>query len=277
MQNYTNSPLVAYTKLSPNHSGQRTHDIDTITPHCFVGQVTPERGCEVFQPTSRKASCNYVLGYDGRTGLCVEEKNRSWCSGGELNVNGFTGSMNDQRAITIECASDNTAPYALTDTAYAALIVLCADICKRYGKKKLLWIPDKVQAVAYEPAADEMKLTVHRWFARKSCPGDWLMERMSDLATKVTALLEGSQNVTPVTPKYLYRVQIGAFKDKGNAERLLAKVKNTFEDAFIKQVGDYYKVQIGAFSILSNAERMLEKAEIKGFVDAFITKEVITK
>lgn len=36
---YTNSPLVSYTKLSPNHSGQRTHSIDRITPHCVVGAV----------------------------------------------------------------------------------------------------------------------------------------------------------------------------------------------------------------------------------------------
>ena len=36
---YTNSPLVVYTKLSPNHSGQRTHSIDRITPHCVVGQL----------------------------------------------------------------------------------------------------------------------------------------------------------------------------------------------------------------------------------------------
>ena len=43
---YTNSSLVAYTKLSPNHSGQRTHSIDRITPHCVVGQATAERICE---------------------------------------------------------------------------------------------------------------------------------------------------------------------------------------------------------------------------------------
>lgn len=274
MQNYTNSPLVGYTKLSPNNSGLRTHDIDTITPHCFVGLVTAERGCEVFAPTSRKASCNYVIGYDGRIGLCVEEKNRSWCSGGELNVNGFTGAMNDQRAITIECASDNTSPYGFTDITYATLISLCADICKRYGKKKLIWIGDKNQAVAYQPKEDEMKLTVHRWFANKSCPGQWLYDRMGELADKVTAILGGEEAPVTYNPKVLYRVQIGAFKNKSNAENLLKKVKVDFPDAFIKEAGGYYKVQIGAFTILNNAERMLERAEMKGFVDAFISKEV---
>mgnify|MGYP002626578646 CR=1 FL=1 len=177
---YTNSPLVSYTKLSPNHSGQRTHSIDRITPHCVVGQATAERIAEIFTPTSRQASCNYGIGYDGRISLVVEEKNRSWCS---------SSKENDQRAITIEVASDTTAPYAFKDAAYTALINLCIDICKRNGKKKLLWLADKAKTLAYDPASDEMLLSVHRWFANKSCPGDWMYARMGDLASKVTAAL----------------------------------------------------------------------------------------
>ena len=179
---YTNSPMVSYTKLSPNHSGQRTHAIDRITPHCVVGQATAERIAEIFTPTSRQASCNYGIGYDGRISLVVEEKNRSWCS---------SSKENDQRAITIEVASDTTAPYAFKDAAYTALINLCIDICKRNGKKKLLWLADKAKTLAYDPASDEMLLSVHRWFANKSCPGDWMYARMGDLASNVTAALGG--------------------------------------------------------------------------------------
>lgn len=94
---YTNSSLVSYTKLSPNHSGQRTHSIDRITPHCVVGQLSAESICGCFTSPSRQASCNYGIGTDGRISLCIEEKNRSWCS---------SSNANDQRAITIECASD---------------------------------------------------------------------------------------------------------------------------------------------------------------------------
>ena len=94
---YTNSPLVSYTKLSPNHSGQRTHSIDRITPHCVVGQCSVETLGNIFLPTSRQASSNYGIGVDGRVGMYVEEKNRSWCS---------SSAANDQRAVTIECASD---------------------------------------------------------------------------------------------------------------------------------------------------------------------------
>lgn len=189
----SNSSLVNYTKLSPNHSGKRTHAIDRITPHCVVGQCSVETLGNVFAPTSRQASCNYGIGVDGRVLLCVDEGNRSWCT---------SSNANDQRAVTIECASDTTAPYAFKDVVYQKLITLCVDICKRNGKKKLLWLGDKNKTLNYSPKSDEMVLTVHRWFANKSCPGDWMYARMGDLASKVTAQLGGStaQPSAPSTP-----------------------------------------------------------------------------
>lgn len=180
---YTNSPLVSYTKLSPNNSGQRTHSIDRITPHCVVGQLSTEGILSLFTSYDPKngASCNYCIGADGRVGLGVPESERSWCS---------SSRENDQRAITIECASDKTDPYAFRDVVYQKLITLCADICRRNGKKKLLWLGDKAKTLAYTPAADEMVITVHRWYANKACPGDWLYSRLGDVAMKVTAALQ---------------------------------------------------------------------------------------
>lgn len=189
---YTNSPMVVYTKLSPNHSGQRTHSIDRITPHCVVGQCSVETLGSIFYPTSRQASSNYGIGTDGRVAMYVEEKNRSWCS---------SSNANDQRAITIECASDTTEPYAMNSKVYETLIKLCVDICKRNGKKKLLWLGDKTKTLNYNPKPDEMVLTVHRWFANKSCPGNWLYARLGDLASRVTAALGG--NTTPAEPAKL--------------------------------------------------------------------------
>lgn len=180
---YTNSSLVSYTKLSPNHSGQRTHAIDRITPHCIVGQCTAEGLGEWFEKQSTQASSNYGIDRDGRVALYVEEKNRSWCS---------SSNANDQRAITIECASDITEPYAFRDVVYNKLIELCVDICRRNGKTELIWFGDKNKTLAYNPAPNEMVLTVHRWFANKSCPGDWMYQRMGDLAAKVTAKLGGT-------------------------------------------------------------------------------------
>ena len=200
---YTNSSLVSYTKLSPNHSGQRTHSIDRITPHCVVGQLSAESICGCFTSTSRQASCNYGIGTDGRISLCVEEKNRSWCS---------SSNANDQRAVTIECASDKAEPYAMNDKVYASLVKLCTDICRRNGKKKLLWLGDKNTTLNYAPKSDEMVLTVHRWFANKSCPGNWLYARLGDLAARVTANLGGSNtsnnSQTSASTSYCVRVSI---------------------------------------------------------------------
>lgn len=179
---YTNSSMVAYTKLSPNHSGQRTHAIDRISPHCVVGQCTAEGLGDWFYKSSTQASSNYGIDKNGRVGLYVEEKNRSWCT---------SSNANDQRAITIECASDTTEPYTMNNTVYETLIKLCTDICKRNGKKKLLWFADKDKSLNYAPKSDEMVITVHRWFANKSCPGNWLYARLGDVAARVTANLGG--------------------------------------------------------------------------------------
>jgi len=183
---YTNSSLASVTLLSPNHSGQRTHTIDTITIHCFVAQVTAKRGCEVFQPTSKKASCNYVVGYDGSIGLCVEEKNRSWCT---------SSNSNDQRAITIEVASDNKDPYAVTDKAYNALLELVTDICKRNDIKKLVWSTNKNERMNH---LNGCNMTVHRDYANKSCPGAYLYERHGQIAAEVNRRLGTTED--PVKP-----------------------------------------------------------------------------
>ena len=185
----SNSSLVTCTVKSPNHSGARTHSIDRITPHCVVGQLSASSIGGCFTSPSRQASCNYGIGTEGGVCLIVDEANRSWCS---------SSNSNDQRAVTIECASDKTHPYAFNSTVYNKLVDLCVDICKRNGKKKLIWIADKDKALAYNPKSDEMQLTVHRWFANKSCPGDWLYNRLGELASTVTSKLGGSS--TPVTP-----------------------------------------------------------------------------
>lgn len=185
----TNSPLVVYTRLSPNHSGQRKHSIDRITPHCVVGQCTAEGLGNWFAKTSTQASSNYGIDRDGRIGMYVEEQNRSWCS---------SNGDNDNRAVTIECASDTKAPYAMNENVYKSLIKLCVDICKRNGKSKLIWLGDKAKTLSYSPAIDEMVLTVHRWFANKACPGAWLYDRLGDVAADVTAELAATVTVTTV-------------------------------------------------------------------------------
>ena len=108
------------------------------------------------------------------------------------------------------------------------------DICKRNGKKKLLWFGDKTKTLNYSPKSDEMVITVHRWFANKSCPGDWLYNRLGDLATEVTKQLGGTTSAPAetTTKKELYRV------------------RKTWADA---------KSQKGAYNVLANAKAMADK------------------
>lgn len=174
---YTNSPLVDYTRISPNRTPNRTHTIDTITIHCVVGQCSVETLGAIFAPSTRQASSNYGVGYDGRIGMYVEEKDRSWCS---------SSASNDHRAITIEVASDTYHPYAVNDKAYAALLNLVTDICRRNGIKKLVWSTNKNERMNH---LNGCNMTVHRDYANKSCPGDYLYNRHGEIAAEVNKRL----------------------------------------------------------------------------------------
>lgn len=190
----SNSALVNFTRISPNRHSPRKYAIDTITIHCVVGQCSVETLGAVFAPTSRQASSNYGVGYDGKIGMYCEEKDRSWCS---------SSAANDNRAITIEVASDTTEPYAVRPAAYNALIELVADICKRNGIKKLVWSTNKNDRVNHKNGCN---MTVHRDYANKSCPGTYLYERHDDIIAKVNAKLSGA------TPQPSTPAPSGAFK-----------------------------------------------------------------
>ncbi len=186
----SNSPLVTCTLLSPNRTHPRQRTIDTVTIHCFVGQVTAERGCEIFQNTQKQASSNYIVGCDGSIGLCVDEGDRAWTTGGKYTVNGMTGSQNDHRAITIEVACEAKHPYAITDKAMEALLALLTDICRRNpGIGRLRWKGDK----SLVGKVTGQNMTVHRWFAAKACPGDYLYECHGQIAQEVNRRLDAAK------------------------------------------------------------------------------------
>ena len=252
----SNSPFVDYTQISPNKTTGRKYAISRITPHCVVGQATIERLGEIFAPESKQASSNYGIGVDGRVGMYVEEKDRSWCS---------SSSDNDNRAVTIECASDTAHPYAFKDVVYERLIDLCADICKRNGKDKLLWISDKDEALAYKPASNEMLITVHRWFKNKECPGEWLFSRLGDLAAKVNAKLGSATEEAPkeeAKKEYKYYVQVGgAYTEFLNASNVLGRLKNAGFDAKI------------VFGETINVTEVTEKEEPKVETSSLTLKE----
>lgn len=195
----SNSTLVNYTKLSPNCTAPRQSRIDTITIHCYAAQVTAYQGLRGAGFTKydrvKGTSCNYVVGKDGKIGLCVDESNRSWCSSNRAN---------DHRAVTIEVASDSTPPYAVTDKAYKALINLVADICKRNNIIKLVWSDARKDRVNH---LNGCNMTVHRDYAKKACPGEYLMSHMADIAEQANKLIGDYPYGDAVNP---YRVLVTA-------------------------------------------------------------------
>ncbi|MEG1543063.1 MAG: N-acetylmuramoyl-L-alanine amidase [Tannerellaceae bacterium] len=175
----SNSPLVTYTKLSPNY-GARTKKIRKITPHHMAGKGTVEQCGEGFAARSRKASANYGIDSVGHVGMYVEEKNRSWAS---------SSTANDDEAITIEVANDEVGgQWHVSDVALAKLIDLCEDICRRNGIEKLVFTGDK-----------KGNLTQHNYFAATACPGPYLKSKFPYIAEQVNARLGGAP-ATPATP-----------------------------------------------------------------------------
>lgn len=180
---YTDSPLVEYTCISPNCNSPRDHEIDTITIHCMGGQASVETCGWLFSDPDRCASSNYGVGPDGRIALYVHESDRSWCT---------SSYANDRRAVTIEVASDDFHPYAVTQKAYESTIKLVADICKRNGIKKLLWKADP----SLKGQIKLQNMTAHRWYDNKACPGDYLYTRFFDIAERVNKILEDDVDMT---------------------------------------------------------------------------------
>ena len=181
---FTNSPLVVYTRISPNRTSPRNQPITKITIHHMAGVCSVEDFGNIVAPTSRQMSANYAIGNDGRIGLFCPESDRSWCS---------SSPSNDHRAITIEVSNSAVGgDWPIGTKAYNSLIKLCVDICKRNGIKKL-----------YYDGTPNGTLTRHCDLWPTVCPGPWMKNHTTDLCNKVNAQLNAateSPKPTPVTP-----------------------------------------------------------------------------
>lgn len=242
----SNSPLVTYTKLSPNHSGKRNHAIDTISIHCMAGNASVETCGALFANPSRKASSNYGIGSDGRIALYVDEANRSWCT---------SSASNDNRAITIEIANNGGAPnWPVSSKAYAALLDLLTDICRRNGIKKLLWKGDK----SLIGQVDKQNMTVHRWFAAKACPGDYLYNRHGEIAAEVNRRLEGEEEmdvaklISEMTNEQAYQLM----------QKAELHAKTLAEPAWSKNEGHWAKATKAGIVDGSSPERPMKRDEV---------------
>ena len=222
----SNSKLVSYTRLSPNHSGKRKHAIDTISIHCMAGNLSVERCGELFQNKERQASSNYGIGSDGRIGLYVDEANRSWCT---------SSSSNDNRAVTIEVANNTLGPnWTVSDKAMASLIDLCVDICKRNGIQRLNFTGDKTG-----------NLTMHCYFKSTLCPGPYLKSKFPYIASEVNKRLGAEATPEPFIVQ-ITASSLNVRKGPGTSYAVAQTVRKGQVFTIVQQQGGWGKLKSGA-------------------------------
>lgn len=243
----SNSPLVTYTKLSPNHSGRRNHVIDTVSIHCMAGNASVETCGALFADPARKASSNYGIGSDGRIALYVDEANRSWCT---------SNAANDHRAITIEVANNGGAPdWPVSDKAYSALLDLLTDICRRNNIKELLWKGNK----SLIGQVDKQNMTVHRWFAAKACPGDYLYNRHGEIAAEVNRRLKGEDESVDIAKLISEMTNEQAYQLMQKAE---LHAKTIQEPSWSKEEGHWAKATANGIVDGTSPERPMKRDEV---------------
>jgi len=182
---WTTNCSIRNTKLKPSQF--------KFVPHCTAGMSSAEATARSFQNPNRQASCTYCIGSNGDIVQNVPEEYRPWTTGGDLNVNGVTGAMIDHMAFTFEIANTALAPdYPMSMEALTSLIYIMVDICKRYGIPRVIWNNDKYFSSV---ASNYNTINVHRWYARKACPGNFLMNCMPTVADTVNLLLAGGGNI----------------------------------------------------------------------------------
>ena len=243
----SNSPLVTYTKLSPNHSGRRNHVIDTVSIHCMAGNASVETCGALFADPARKASSNYGIGSDGRIALYVDEANRSWCT---------SNAANDNRAITIEVANNGGAPdWPVSGKAYSALLDLLTDICRRNNIKELLWKGNK----SLIGQVGKQNMTVHRWFAAKACPGDYLYNRHGEIAAEVNRRLKGEDESVDIAKLISEMTNKQAYQLMQKAE---LHAKTIQEPSWSKEEGHWAKATANGIVDGTSPERPMKRDEV---------------
>lgn len=236
----SNSSLVSYKKISPNRNSPRNHTIDTISIHCMAGNLTVQTCGNLFASLSRSASSNYGIDSQGNIAMYVEEKDRSWCT---------SSSSNDNRAVTIEVANDGGAStgWHVSDKAMTSLINLCTDICRRNKIKRLLWKGDK----SLIGNVSKQNMTVHRWFANKDCPGNYLYSKHSYIAAQVNAKLKRLEledklkELNAKTPYKVVTTKDGVkLRNKVGAGKIVKRYKKgktlTVSKVYLKDNGLFY-------------------------------------
>ncbi|WP_283673623.1 N-acetylmuramoyl-L-alanine amidase [Butyricicoccus sp. Marseille-Q5471] len=147
---------------------------------------------------------------------------RGWHCG-----SGAQGSGNDTH-ISFEICEDNLTDAAYFNAVYKEAVELCAYLCKQYGIR-----PERPYLICHSEGHELGIASNHgdvmHWFPKHG-------KSMDTFRAEVKAGLAAAETTAESdTQKKYYRVQVGAYSVKSNADAMLKKVKAAgFTDAFIK-------------------------------------------
>lgn len=224
--------------------GRSGRNIEMVALHHMAGVLSAEQCGRIFQQAGRGASANYGIGKDGEVGLYVDEYNTAWA-----NANWDSNCKSVSIELSNSSASGN---YPVSDVVLNKAIDLIADIFKRNNLGKCV---------------KGQNLVWHSMYSNTYCPGDYIRGKLDYIVDKVNEKLGLNSNVS--SNDNLYKVQVGAFSKKENADNLANEIKNKGIDTYIVKIDNLYKVQCGAFANVDNAKNMAKTLNNMGY-DTYI-------
>ena len=224
--------------------GRSGRNIEMVALHHMAGVLSAEQCGRIFQQAGRGASANYGIGKDGEVGLYVDEYNTAWA-----NANWDSNCKSVSIELSNSSASGN---YPVSDVVLNKAIDLIADIFKRNNLGKCV---------------KGQNLVWHSMYSNTYCPGDYIRGKLDYIVDKVNEKLGLNSNTS--SSDNLYKVQVGAFSKKENADNLANEIKNKGIDTYIVKIDNLYKVQCGAFANVDNAKNMAKTLNNMGY-DTYI-------
>ena len=224
--------------------GRSGRNIEMVALHHMAGVLSADQCGRIFQQAGRSASANYGIGKDGEVGLYVDEYNTAWA-----NANWDSNCKSVSIELSNSVASGN---YPVSDVVLNKAIDLIADIFKRNNLGKCV---------------KGQNLVWHSMYSNTYCPGDYIRGKLDYIVDKVNEKLGLNSNTS--SSDNLYKVQVGAFSKKGNAENLANEIKNKGIDTCIITEDNLYKVQCGAFKNVDNAKNIAKTLNNMGY-DTYI-------
>lgn len=158
-------PLITKKIITSNYSGRGGVKIIQYTPHTCV--CNTDSLYSYFNNPNTKASTHFFVNCKGAIEQYVEESNMAWANS-NLQAN--------RQSITCEhCDGGDANNSVRTPELYESAAQLMAYICKKYN------IPLKLLTQA-EALANVPGITLHKYYANKSCPGALNVQKIIDRA-----------------------------------------------------------------------------------------------